>query len=222
MQTYSMKVNAINAARKFMAAQSLSGDWSDHFVIESKGPRQYVIEHKPVLNRENAWQSLIVATEGEFKFPTAKDVRVTKAAQWLAAQAFFASRSPAPMSDEGEDEGYGDKIEDDERELARQQREADAKANDEQANAAPGSKYPAGWVHKSAVEKPVNRVWAIADEMLAANPEVTRAQVQAECVKRGIASGTARTQYQAWFSARRAALENQQRAAELSKKFNSQ
>lgn len=230
MQTYSMKVNAINAARKFMAAQSLSGDWSDHFVIESKGPRQYVIEHKPVLNRDNAWQSLIVATEGEFKFPTAKDVRVTKAAQWLAAQAFFASRSPAQHLADGEqeneiddnDEGYGDKIEDDEREIARQQREADAKANDAQANAAPGSKYPAGWVHKSAVEKPVKRVWAIADEMLAANPDVTRAQVQAECVKRGIASGTARTQYQAWFSARRAALENQQRAAELSKKFNSQ
>lgn len=218
MQAYSMKVNAINAARRFMAEQSLSGDWSDHFVIESKGPRQYVVEHKPVMNRDNAWKSLMVATEGRFEFATAAIVEACEFHNAnearRAAAAFFASR-PAP---EAASEEEVDEVE----ELRAAQAAADAKANDEQANAAPGSKYPAGWVHKSAVLKPVKRVWAIADEMIAANPNVTRKEVQEECVRRGIASGTARTQYQAWKTARDAAAKNAERAAELSAKFNQQ
>lgn len=211
-QTYSMKVNAINAARRFMAEQALSGDWNDHFAIDCIGPRQFVVQHKQPMNRDDAWQSLMVATEGAFAFPTAALMDIRKGQQ-AAAAAFFASRPAAEAaSDEEVEEAE---------ELRKAQEQADAQANDEQANAAPGSKYPAGWVHKSAIEKPVKRVWAIADEMIAENPEVTRAEVQAECVRRGIASGTARTQYQAWFSARRAAIENAARAAELSKKFNS-
>jgi hypothetical protein len=41
---------------------------------------------------------------------------------------------------------------------------------------------------------PTKAVWAIADEMKAANPAVTRKQVVDECVRRGIALYTARTQ----------------------------
>lgn len=49
----------------------------------------------------------------------------------------------------------------------------------------------------SSCEKPTKRVWHIADSM----PKASRKDVMAECVRQGIAYGTARTQYQAWFKA---------------------
>jgi hypothetical protein len=77
------------------------------------------------------------------------------------------------------------------------------------------------WVHMSSIAKPTKQVWHIADEMKAANPQVSRKEVQDECVRRGIASGTARTQYQAWKKANDSAIANQEAAAEASKRFNS-
>jgi DNA-directed RNA polymerase subunit RPC12/RpoP len=55
----------------------------------------------------------------------------------------------------------------------------------------------------STVERPTKLVWHIADEMFEANPEVRRKDVIAECVNRGIAFYTARTQYQQWLTATR-------------------
>lgn len=52
--------------------------------------------------------------------------------------------------------------------------------------------------NESTAERPCKLVWHIADEMKAANPEVKRKDVLAECVKRGVAFYTARTQYQQW------------------------
>lgn len=52
----------------------------------------------------------------------------------------------------------------------------------------------------STVERPTKLVWHIADEMFEANPEVRRKDVIAECVNRGIAFYTARTQYQQWLA----------------------
>lgn len=49
----------------------------------------------------------------------------------------------------------------------------------------------------STCEKPTKKVWVIADCM----PKASRKDVIAECVRQGIAYGTARTQYQAWFKA---------------------
>lgn len=51
---------------------------------------------------------------------------------------------------------------------------------------------------KSTVEKPTKAVWAIADEMKMANPHATRKEIVEECIRRGIAYYTARTQYQRW------------------------
>jgi hypothetical protein len=56
--------------------------------------------------------------------------------------------------------------------------------------------------NKSTVANPTKTVWAIADEMKAANAAVTRRQVVDECVRRGIALYTARTQYQRWSKAK--------------------
>lgn len=49
----------------------------------------------------------------------------------------------------------------------------------------------------SSCERPTKRVWDIADSM----PKASRKEVMAECVRQGIAYGTSRTQYQAWFKA---------------------
>lgn len=54
--------------------------------------------------------------------------------------------------------------------------------------------------HKSDIERPTKTVWHIADEMSATNPQVRRKDVIAECVRRGIAFYTARTQYQQWLA----------------------
>ena len=61
--------------------------------------------------------------------------------------------------------------------------------------------------HNSSVERPVKRVWHIADEMFDAAdaaklPHPTRKEVVEECVRRGIAFYTARTQYQQWWQCR--------------------
>lgn len=80
--------------------------------------------------------------------------------------------------------------------------EAEAELTRTQVKHAPGNKP--GWVHASSVQKPTKLVWVIADEMYAeaqnaGKPMPTRKEVQDECVRRGIASGTARTQFQHWF-----------------------
>ena len=51
-------------------------------------------------------------------------------------------------------------------------------------------------LHESSIERPTKAVWHIADEMKGAK----RRAVIAECVSRGIAYYTARTQYQQWFA----------------------
>jgi hypothetical protein len=57
---------------------------------------------------------------------------------------------------------------------------------------------------KSTVEGPTKLVWAIADEMFAANPDTKRKDVIAAAQARGIAYYTARTQYQQWLTATKA------------------
>ena len=56
---------------------------------------------------------------------------------------------------------------------------------------------------KSDIARPTKAVWHIADEMFAANPQTRRKDVIAECVRRGIAFYTARTQYQLWLAAKK-------------------
>lgn len=77
---------------------------------------------------------------------------------------------------------------------------------------APVTKLPK-WAEgktKSQIESPTKTVWHIADELTAANPSITRKSIIEECVKRGIAYYTARTQVQLW---RAANLEDKKNAA---------
>jgi len=57
--------------------------------------------------------------------------------------------------------------------------------------------------NKSTIERPCQRVWIIADDMLVANPSVKRKDVMAACVAAGVAFYTARTQYQQWIGVRK-------------------
>lgn len=54
----------------------------------------------------------------------------------------------------------------------------------------------------SSCVRPTKKVWDIADCMAKAS----RKEVMDECVRQGVAYGTARTQYQAWFKASQEAL----------------
>lgn len=69
-------------------------------------------------------------------------------------------------------------------------------------------KSPKAKSHKSTVESPTKLVWHIADDMVAANKNVSRKEVIAECERQGVAHYTARTQYQQWLTAKRESDKN--------------
>lgn len=71
----------------------------------------------------------------------------------------------------------------------------DLKDGDAKANASMG--LQGAKPRLSSVIRPTRLVWVIADSM----PKASRKEVMAECVAQGVAYGTARTQYQAWFKA---------------------
>lgn len=56
--------------------------------------------------------------------------------------------------------------------------------------------------NKSTVANPTRAVWAIVDETKAAHLNVTRKAI-VECVRRGVALYTAKTQYQRWTKAKK-------------------
>lgn len=201
---FASNLAAINAAKQFVKAAGFNANqFKEFFKIEK-------------INGE--WHSLQTQA-----FPEARDPALSLADDREGAWAFpKAGEAPAIAltSSQAESAGYeesGDEF------FAEQQAEAERKAN----AAASEQALPNGkvWIHVSSVVKPTKFVWQVADEMIAAareagKPEPTRKQVQDECIRRGVASGTARTQYQAWKTARDNARANEQRAAELSAKFN--
>jgi len=62
---------------------------------------------------------------------------------------------------------------------------------------------------RSEIESPTKTVWHIADELIERKPEISRKAIVQECVKRGIAYYTARTQVQLWRAARIESMANQ-------------
>lgn len=69
--------------------------------------------------------------------------------------------------------------------------------------------------HQSTISKPCKQVFHIADEMKAKDPEATRSEIINECVKRGIAFYTARTQYQQWFQVQKEMKEREANQARV-------
>jgi hypothetical protein len=82
--------------------------------------------------------------------------------------------------------------------------QADAPADEPQPEEVPAEEAPVAKVRNaSTVESPTRRVWAIADELHAANPDVRRKDIMAACEAAGIAFFTARTQIQKWMKAKK-------------------
>lgn len=69
----------------------------------------------------------------------------------------------------------------------------------------------------STIELPTKRVWHIADEMKAKDPEVRRKDVIAECVRQGVAFYTARTQYQQWLQVQKEMTDREAQMAKAGK-----
>lgn len=196
MQGFAKNMAAINAARAQMKAEGLTGKYSDHFKIEKHDGQFYVLRHSVDLRSAPANEPEDI--EPQASAPEAAEPASTEPEAILKAQE-------QPES------------------LAALQQAADALANVQQtATVTPNGKE---WIRASSVAKPTKFVWHVADEMneraiAAGQPAPTRKQVQDECIRRGVASGTARTQYQAWKKANDEARANQQRANELSARFN--
>lgn len=65
---------------------------------------------------------------------------------------------------------------------------------------------------KSLIPSPSKTVWDIAEKLLIAHPEWTRKEILAHCESLGIATNTARTQYQQWRTAMRESAINAAKA----------
>jgi hypothetical protein len=131
-----------------------------------------------------------------------------------AAAAFFASRlilaQPDAEPQEPQQEPQEPQEEISDEDIAAQQKAAEQAYENaiESAMKAADAAAPARgaakpYIRSSSIAKPTKKVWAIADAMIAHAEESelpipSRGEIIAECIARGIASGTSATQYQAW------------------------
>jgi len=188
---YASNIAALNAARAFMKAAGYdAAAYKDYFKVEKVDGEWHALQIEAFPAPRDPLSCLLIERDGIYPFPKASD-------------PILASST---MDEEDFDAAA----------------EADRLANAQQSAAQVNGKE---WIRISSVIKPVKFVWAVADEMNAAalaagRPAPTRKEVQDECVRRGVASGTARTQYQAWKRSRDNDLANAEKAAELSKRFN--
>jgi len=220
---FATNIAAMNAARK-----NFGKTWQEFAYVE-KVDGQFTVQHRAPMDRSAAWEALISPVEGAFSFPTlasTSDVEMATNAENFKPQAahhgkniaaFFASR-PQNSADVDSDES-------EEFDADLEQNLADKMANNAAFEDAVNGTKVKPWIHQSTIDKPVKAVWHVADEMIAqaaaaGEPRPSRKAVQDECVRRGIASGTARTQYQAWKKATDATLANMEAAAAASARFN--
>lgn len=193
---FASNIAAMNAARQFMKAAGFDASaYKEYFKIEKIDGEWHSQQIQPFPEARDPAHSLMDEREGIFAFP------------------FTPEAEPNALT----------RAEAEEKEYRDQQAAAEALANAQQAE----SQLPNGkvWIHASSVPKPTKFVWHVADEMNAAaraagKPAPSRKEVQDECIRRGVASGTARTQYQAWKKATDDTRANEAKAAELSARFN--
>jgi hypothetical protein len=212
---FASNIQAMNAARAMLKAQGIAAAaLKEYFSIEKHDGEWHAMHIQAFPAPRDPLSCLILERDGAITFPLASDA---------PAIALTASQAECAAYDESGDEFYAqDEAEFDEAQ-ANRQKAADALADSLQS----ASNLPNGkeWIRISSVEKPTKFVWHVADRMVGAAlaaglPAPSRKEVQDECIRLGVASGTARTQYQAWKKANDETALNAQRAAELSKRFN--
>lgn len=189
-----MTIYSSNMGAMNAARAQFGKAFKEHVLIEKLGTGEWTVQLKQLMDRSQAYQCLRTDLEGAFAFPTADQF----------SEKLVDAADPIVAEDLTE-------------ELLAAQAQADAIANAQASETNLNGKV---WIRLSSIPKPTKAVWLIADEMIAANPQATRKAIQEECVARGIASGTARTQFQAYKKARDNDLANAKLAAELSDKYN--
>jgi hypothetical protein len=192
---FASNLAAMNAAKKFMKEAGFDASiYREYFAIEKHDGEWHAQQIAEFPAPREPHSCLISEREGIYPFPNALEA---------AGEALTEAQDDA--------------------ELAAAMAEAERLANSQQSGTTVNGKE---WIRISSVQKPTKFVWHVADEMnaraaAAGLPAPTRKEVQDECIRRGVASGTARTQYQAWKKARDESQANAVHAAELSARFNS-
>lgn len=239
---------ALKAAGYDSSAAALKQARAKHFKIEKVDGEWHALIKEPLPSAQSMAQAIASSNvppsapqdEPEQAQPD-QAMQAQAAAMTAASAAFFASRAipqaaqPEAIIPEAEAENEPSDYDLSEhrhesmgaREFEKAQAAADALANQQQAQAAATSQLRNGkvWIHASTCESPVKRVWAIADAMVKqardeGKAAPSRKDIQDECVRQGVASGTARTQYQAWKKANDNDAANAANAAALSAALN--
>lgn len=193
---FASNIQAMNAARKMLKAKGLAASTlKEYFFIEKCDQQWHALLIKPFPEARDPLSCLMDEREGIYPFPFAFEAEPEASTRAEAEEAEYQAQRAA----------------------------AERIANAQQSAAAlPNGKE---WIRVSSVEKPTKFVWHVADRMVAAalaagKAAPSRKEVQDECVRLGVAHGTARTQYQAWKKACDETALNALRAAELSAKLN--
>ncbi len=210
---FASNIQAMNAAKAATKAHGIAAAaYKDHFSIEKHDGEWHALLIQPFPAPRDPLSCLLLERDGAIAFP-------------LASNALAQLLTEGMQENERDDYDLSAQDEAEEEEAhANRQKAADALADSLQSAAAlPNGKEP--WIRVSSVEKPTKFVWHVADRMVAAalaagKRAPSRKEVQDECVRLGVAHGTARTQYQAWKKACDETALNALRAAELSAKLN--
>lgn len=196
---FASNIAAMNAAKKFVKQAGFdSSTYKDYFAIEKIDGEWHSLQIAAFPQAREPHSCLISERDAcldAIRFPKAEEMAFHEAQKASAEQMDIEAAQSA----------------------------ADALANSQQS----ATNLPNGkeWIRISSVQKPTKFVWHVADEMIARAaaaglPAPSRKEVQDECIRRGVASGTARTQYQAWKKANDEAEANASNAALLSARFN--
>lgn len=220
MKTYKIKSSAVRAAKKEMGE-----DWMDFAEIQATADGEFEIILKPTQAITKTIESvqLLADNQADIDAKAAKKAEIEsrkpvhipakpsheaveapviiKSAPALPAFLKSSPPAPAPVAEfdpeSDESQKQADEMETSP-DFAALLAQADAQANVASVNVDPLRP------RLSTTELPTKKVWHIADEMMdaakkAGAPMPKRKEVIEECVRRGVAYGTARTQYQHWF-----------------------
>ncbi len=184
-QEYKVRSSAVRAAKK-----EFGENWAESVEIFQRG--EMFIYDFPRKNVDEAVSTAVDATLGsvqELLSSNAADIK-DKAKKAKKIKESKPIHTPATIESapaQGVDNPKPEENRDDGHDAA--QKLADKQANTDAVNNDPLKP------RISTAERPTKLVWDIADK----HPELKRKEVIEECVRQGIAYGTARTQYQHWF-----------------------
>lgn len=184
MKTYKVRSSAVRAAKK-----EAGENWADTFTIEVSGDEYCLIMTKKPAPEVT---QLLADNDTEMKEKAAKAKKlkankpIHQPATPISAPAQGQDHPESPKSSDPLMIGSGYSGTDGHIDP---QKAGDALANQQAVNTNPLKP------RVSVVDRPTKLVWDIADNM----PDAKRKDVIAACVLKGIAYGTARTQYQHWF-----------------------